>query len=151
MNHSILPFPPPVAPAASPLLAIELEAVPEDALLARITQKMAWIEIAPVRLYLALDHAGTTVRIEILFAAPPDRAQLFFGQLRKLVAVETIGLSSSALIQRTDEAVALARIPFPDRPVLSAKPSRFAVCAGCELPPLEPPARTAPLRADPPL
>lgn len=84
---------------AIPFFAVEIEAGEDKALLMRVAQRLSWVGIEPERFFLKLTGSGQSVRMEFLFGALPERADILVAQLRKLIAVSRVELRP-ALIAR---------------------------------------------------
>jgi len=94
---------PPEPSSAVAFFAIEIDAAPEPSLLARVAQRLSYIGVELDRFSFAATPSGDTVRIEALFEAVPERAELLSAHLRKLVSVSRVSLSP-AIVHRTGHA-----------------------------------------------
>ena len=82
-------------PAPLPAFAIEILGEPETALLSRVAQRLTWLGVTLQSLRLAEDRASKLARIEIVFRAEPDTAELLRTYLQKLFAVRSVRLCNA--------------------------------------------------------
>jgi hypothetical protein len=72
--------------------ALRILAKRESGLLSRIAHRLAWIGIEPERFTYSTGQPGKDIRVEVMFSASCERADLVVSQLRKLVAVGLVEL-----------------------------------------------------------
>jgi acetolactate synthase regulatory subunit len=92
-DQSPIVFAVPVPEPAASCWRLQVAAVPEPLLLARVLQKFSVPEIELHAVCYAAFISADLARVELTFAARPERARLATARLQKLIGMQEVTLS----------------------------------------------------------